>query len=142
VWNTCAPENRAEIAAANGGRKAGWFLMDDLLMDPGIQLGDFPVATCEEGLALLESWTASGEATADPAYELARLLLTAELNLGTGAETCPIVEEAVVGGHLVLSNIGFTGTGEYTAAFSDEIANAIPTLLELLDAYNKGELCR
>ena len=116
--------------------------MDDLLLDPGIQLGDFPVSTCEEGLALLASRTLSGKAAEDPAYELARLLLTAELNLGTGAETCPIAEEAVVGGHLVLSNIGFTGNGEYAAAFSDEIANAIPTLIQLLDAYNIGELCR
>ncbi|MDF1597979.1 MAG: hypothetical protein P1T08_18035 [Acidimicrobiia bacterium] len=34
LWNTCAPDNRSELAAANGGREAGWVLVDDLLADP------------------------------------------------------------------------------------------------------------
>jgi hypothetical protein len=142
LWNSCAEENRAGVAAANGGRAAGWILVDDLLADPGIQLGNYPVTTCEEGLALLQGRTAAGEETDDPIYGLAAELLTAELNLDVGAETCPIAEEAVLGGHLVLGNVGFDGTGAYTAATSDEIADAIPRLVELLQAYNRGELCR
>ena len=142
LWNTCAPENRADVAAANGGREAGWILLDDLIADPGIQLGDHPVTTCEEGLALLQGRTAAGEETGDPVYGLAAQLLTAELNLGTGAETCPIAEEAILGGHLVLADAGFDGSGEYAAATSGEVADAIPRLVELLVAYNSGELCR
>lgn len=142
LWNTCAPENRADVAAANGGRAAGWILLDDLIADPGIQLGDRPVTTCEEGLALLQGRTTAGEGTDDPIYGLVAALLSAELNLNTGAETCPIAEEAVLGGHLVLANVGFDGTGDHAAATSGEIADAIPRLLELLMAYNRGELCR
>jgi hypothetical protein len=142
LWNTCAPENRADVAAANGGREAGWILLDDLISDPGIQLGDHPVTTCEEGLALLQGRNAAGEDTSEPIYGLAAGLLAAELNLNAGAETCPIAEEAVLGGHLVLADAGFDGSGEYTAATSGEIADAIPRLVELLVAYNSGELCR
>jgi len=39
VWNTCAPNNRAAEAAANGGRAAGWVLVDDILADPGCRSG-------------------------------------------------------------------------------------------------------
>jgi hypothetical protein len=115
--------------------------MDDLLADPGIQLGDHPVITCEEGLALLQGRDI-GEESGVPIYGLAAALLAAELNLGAGAETCPIAEEAVLGGHLVLAKVGFDGTGEYAAVTSGEIADAIPRLLELLMAYNSGKLCR
>jgi hypothetical protein len=142
VWNSCAPENRADMAAANGGRATGWILVDDLLADPGIQLGDYPVTSCEEGLALLQGRTVAGEEVGDPVYGLAAGLLAAELNLGAGAETCPIAEEAVLGGHLVLAGVGFDGSGEYAAAASQEVADAIPRLVELLVAYNSGELCR
>lgn len=142
VWNTCAEENRAALAAENGGRAAGWFLMDDLLEDPGIQLGNYKVMTCKEGLSLLQGNTTAGEATDDPLYALASLLFAAELNLNVGAETCPIAEEAVVGGHLVLSEAGFIGQGEYAESITEEIATAIPRLVELLTGYNRGELCR
>jgi hypothetical protein len=141
LWNACAEENRADVARANGGRAAGWILMDDLLEDPGIQLGDHPVTTCQEGLALLRGRTTAGKETGDPIYGLAAALLAAELNLNAGAETCPIAEEAVLGGHLVLARVGFDGRGE-TAATSGEIADAVPRLVELLVAYNSGALCR
>ena len=140
LWNRCAEDNRAGAAAANGGREAGWYLLDDLIADPGIQLGDYPLTTCQAGLHLLQGQTALGKQTNDPIYALASALLTAELNLGVGAETCPIAEEAVVGGHLVLSNTGFNGQGAYE--LSSEIASAIPRLVELLEDYNRGELCR
>lgn len=142
LWNSCAPENRADVAAANGGRAAGWILLDDLIADPGIQLGNHPVTTCQEGLYLLQGRTAAGEETGEPIYALAAALLAAELNLNVGAETCPIAEEAVVGGHLVLSAAGFDGLGEYAGSTTTEMANAIPRLVELLQGYNRGQLCR
>lgn len=140
LWNACAPENRAEVAAANGGRAAGWVLMDDLLVKPGINLGDLPVENCEQGLALLQGLTLNGEEMDDPLYDLAAQLLAAELNLNLGAETCPIAEEAAVGGHMVLSSVNFTGTGTYFTTV--EVSAAVPRLLELLQGYNCGELCR
>lgn len=142
LWNTCAEGNRSEEAAAQGGRAAGFILMDDLIAKPGIQLGDYQVMTCEEGLSLLQRRTAAGKTTDDPAYSLASVLLAAELNLNVGGESCPIAEEAVLGGHLILSGISFNGSGEYAENLSAEFANAIPRLVELLDGYNRGELCR
>ncbi len=142
LWNTCAPENRADVAAVNGGREAGWILVDDLLEDPGIQLGNYLVPACPEALALLQGRTATGEETSDPIYGLAAALLAAELNMRAGSEICPIADEAALGGHLVLASANFAGTGEYASVLSDETASAIPRLVELLQGYNRGELCR
>jgi hypothetical protein len=139
-WNSCAQDNRATQAAAHGGRASGWILMDDLISNPGIQIGDFQVKTCEVGLAILSRQTIDDKDYNELVYELAKQLLTAELNLNTGAETCPISEEAVIGAHLVLSNAVFNGTGEYSV-LSEEIASAIPRLVELLKGYNAGDLC-
>jgi hypothetical protein len=76
LWNSCAEGNKADIARANGGRAAGWVILDDLLDDPGILLG-----------ALLRARDADGvERTGDVAYDLA-----AQLNLAVGAEFCPAI---------------------------------------------------
>ena len=141
VWNTCAPDNRAETAQANGGRAAGWFLMDDLISDPGIQLGDYPVITCEAGLSVLKGSNASGNEASTGILNLAAALLAAELNLNVGTESCPIAEEAVIGGHLVLAEVGFDGSDVKTG-IPDEVAIAVPRLLHLLNGYNAGQLCR
>ena len=78
LWNTCAPENRAAEAEANGGRAAGFTLIDDLLLDPGIGLGDYRIDSCEDALAILEA----GESAPSGSIErLAAQLLVAELNL-------------------------------------------------------------
>jgi len=141
LWNTCADENRADIAKANGGRDNGWFLMDDLIADPGIQLGDLPIDTCEQGLALLEGYSTDGEDFSGDAYRLAGQLLAAELNLNAGAESCPIAEEAVIGSHIILSSLGFNSTGTYDDAITSDLANSITPILDLLTGYNSGELC-
>lgn len=141
VWNTCAPDNRAAEAAANGGRAAGWLLVDDVLADPGIGLGDHLLASCEESVALLQGVNgADGEETSDPAFELAGQLLAAELNLTAGAETCPVADEAVVGAHLLLSTANFDGVPP--SPLDAEAGGAVPQLIDLLEVYNAGELCR
>lgn len=140
LWNSCAPENRAAEAAANGGRAAGWILVDDLLADPGLQLGDHRLSTCDEALALLLGQTATGQETGDPTYGLAAQLLAAELNLSTGAETCPIAEEVVFGAHLVLANTRFDGAR--TSLLNAEATGAVPQLTSLLTSYNLGTLCQ
>jgi hypothetical protein len=140
VWNSCTPDNRAAEAAANGGQAAGWVLVDDVLANPGIGLGDHLLTSCEESVALLQGRTAAGVETADPAHTLAGQLLAAELNLTVGAETCPAAEEALVGAHLVLSSAGFDGVS--TSPPDAETGGALLRLVELLTAYNSGELCR
>ncbi len=140
VWNTCAPSNRAAEAEANGGRPAGWVLVDDVLADPGIGLGDHVLRTCEESVALLEGRTGAGDETSEPVYRLAGELLAAELNLTVGAESCPVAEEAVVGAHLVLAAANFDGAS--SSPLDGEAGGALPRLLDLLGAYNSGGLCR
>ncbi len=140
VWNTCADDNRAAEAEANGGRAAGWVLVDDILAFPGVGLGDHVLTTCEESVALLGGRTGAGDDTEDPAFALAAQLLAAELNLNVGSETCPAAEEAVIGAHLVLATARFDGVS--ATPLDAEGGGALPTLLELLTAYNTGDLCR
>ena len=140
VWNACAPENRADEAEANGGRAAGWLLVDDVLADPGLQLGEHLLISCEEAVALLGGAMSSGAETGDPIYALAAQLLAAELNFSAGAETCPAAEEATVAAHIVLAAASFDGASN--SPLDNEAAGALPRIVELLTAYNSGVLCR
>lgn len=141
LWNTCAPDNRADVAEANGGRVAGWFLMDDLLADPGIQIGDLRIETCEQGLALLEGHNTDGEEISGDVYRLAGQLLAAELNLNAGAENCPIAEESFIGSHIFLESLNFNGRGAYEDQLTGDLNDSVDIFLELLTRYNTGELC-
>jgi hypothetical protein len=135
VWNTCAPENRADVAAANG-----YVLLDDILADPGIALGEHPVERCDEGVELLTGSSSDGATTVGAAYVLAGQLLAAELNLNVGAESCPVAEEAVVGAHLILSTAQFDGVS--ASPLQGEASGSLDDIVDLLTAYNTGELCR
>jgi hypothetical protein len=144
VWNACAPDNKAEVARANGGRAAGWFLLDDLLADPGIFLGELTVETCEQGIALLQGQDAAGqEQPDDAAYVLAAQLLAAQANLAVGAEYCPASDTAVQAGQALLLSLGFDGTGTYLGPEGDaEDREVAQFLIEQLANYNAGTLCR
>ena len=108
---------------------------------PGLQLGDHPLASCGAALAVQEGAAGVGEEASPSIASLAAQLLAAELDLNIGAETCPIAEEAVVGSHLVLSELGFQGDLQ-KINITSEVEGAIPRLLELLEGYNSGQLCR
>jgi hypothetical protein len=144
VWNSCAEDNKADVAAANGGREAGWIILDDLLQDPGILLGEQAVETCPQGISLLRAEDFQGEDRAgDPVYKLAAQLLTAQLNLAAGTEYCPAVEEAVQAGQLLLLSLQFEGTGDYLGLQeSSQNQEVVLFLIEQLSAYNVGSLCQ
>ena len=143
VWNSCAPNNRSEEAAANGGRQAGWILMDDLLTNPGVSVGDFVIESCEEGLNMLEALeTSSAPRSSEWVYLLAAHVLSAELNLNVGAETCPAAEEAVIAGHFALSSAQFVGSGDYVITATPDIVDSAEAITRLLEAYGRGVLCR
>ena len=143
LWNSCAPDNRAETAAANGGREEGWIIMDDLLSDPGILLGELPVVDCPRGMQLLKTQDLEGGDRGDnAAYALARQLLAAQLNLAAGTEYCPAAEGAVQSAQLLLIAVGFDGLGVYANGLSSELAAAIPPITDLLRDFNSGGLCR
>jgi len=99
IWNSCAEDNKAEVASANGGWEAGWIILDDLLQDPGILIGELRVETCEQGVYLLHGMDIAGqEKEDDDSYTLASQLLVAQLNLAVGTEYCPAIEEAIQAG--------------------------------------------
>ena len=138
VWNSCAPDNRAEMARANGGRAAGWVLVDDILADPGINLGGLKIKTCAQAVELLQSNSVSGVTHADdPVFNLASQLLTAYMNLESGAESCLGVVDGVLGAHALLAKLSFDGehSGMDTQGEADLYILA-------LQQYNTGQLCR
>jgi hypothetical protein len=121
-WSTCGEGSRAEMAAANGGRAAGWILLDDLLADPGIALGDYSVPSCEEGVAILEP------PAGDPV-------------LNAGSETCPAAEELMIAGNTLLSLLEYDGSAIDPDSLEAEIAQTVSRVTALLAIYNSGVLC-
>jgi hypothetical protein len=144
LWNSCAEGNKAGLAAANGGREAGWIILDDLLADPGILLGESPVQTCQQGIRLLQVLDLDGgDRAGDVAFELAARLLAAQLNLAAGAEYCPAVDQAVQAGQLLILSLGFDGSGQTPGLDqASEDRDLALFLVEQLSQYNAGSLCR
>ena len=144
LWNSCAPGNKAETAAANGGREAGWVILDDLLAAPGVLLGELTIDSCELAINLLQAQDSTGlDHSADVAYSLAAQLLAAQLNLAAGAEYCPAVDQAVRAGQLLLIKQGFNATGGYFSVVENsQDRQAADFLVEQLIEYKTGNLCR
>lgn len=144
VWSTCGRNSQAKTAAANGGRAAGWILLDDLLLDPGIQAGNLTIETCQQAVNLLLLRNLAGEdRTTDAAFQLASQLVTAQLNLAAGAAICPAVEGLVIAAQAVLAGAGFdsrSSIGGLGAGSSQR--QAADKLTGQLQTYNAGGLCR
>ena len=130
-WSSCGEDSRAAEAEANGGAAAGWHLVDDLL-EPPVDLAGFVISGCHEAVAVLEPDVGA-------AFDrLAALTFAAELNLRAGAESCEAVTQSIAAAKLALSGLGYTGPGTVT----EEPGLASLQLIDLLTAYNSGELCR
>lgn len=144
LWNTCMPDNNAETASANGGREAGWYVLDDFLLDPGIKLGGLVVETCLQAVQLLQMQDSIGVEHKDLTdFRLASALLAAELNLSSKAASCPAVVDAVLGSMRFLNDIGFDGQQTDLMANADEKQSADAILfITALEQYNQGDLCR
>lgn len=144
LWNSCAEGNQSATAKANGGREAGWILLDDLLEDPGMLVGNLTLKTCEQAVQVL---TAKDDQNTDHAndsvYLLAQQLAAAQLNLAVGSAYCPASDKAVQTAQFLLLGLEFTGSGSYlppprTSPHLEEINQ----LIDQLGAYNNGSLCR
>lgn len=144
LWNTCMPGNNSETAKVNGGKDAGWYLLDDFLVDPGIKLGGLSVETCLQATQLLQMQDSSGIDHKDLTdFHLASALLAAELNLSAKAASCPAVVDAVLGSMRILNEIGFDGQQTDLLADADEKQAADAILFTTaLEQYNQGVLCR
>jgi len=144
IWNTCAEANQSETARANGGWEAGWIIMDDLLIDPGVLIGTLQIETCQQGVSLLQVKNLQGtEMKNDAAYALAAQLLAAQLNLATNSEYCPASDQAVSAAQLLLLALNFDGTKGYLGPpLANPDVSTAKTLAEQLVNYNNGTLCR
>lgn len=143
IWNTCAKGNQSEAARNNGGREAGWVLMDDLFTDPGILIGALVMESCEQGVNILQARDLQGnEMKNDAAYSLAAQLLVAQLNLAVGSTYCPASDQAVNEAQSLLLELNFDGTGAY---LGPPLANLqiekAQSLARQLANYNAGALC-
>jgi hypothetical protein len=138
-WNTCTGGNQADTAAKNGGVAEYWFLLDDLIPTT---VGGLEIATCEDGVLILDHRDLNGKKKAsDAAYNLARNLLAAKLNLAAGAETCGAVQAAVPEADALLSAIGWDGIGPPGLRSKDQEYQQANDLATDLDLYNNGDLC-
>lgn len=146
--NTCTGGNQPQTAAKNGGPDEGWYLLDDILNESGTTWGGFTIATCEQGVSILDQRDAdSGKKKAsDGAYTLAMHLMAAQLNFAAGAETCQEAQDAALAGEQLLISLdfdGFDGTGSYLRPKGKDKALYYEALdlAATLDAYNNGLLC-
>jgi hypothetical protein len=141
-WNTCTGGNQAETAAKNGGPDEGWFILDDVLNDPGISWGGFTIGICEDGVSILDQrdLRTDKKKASDAAFTLAMHLLAAQLNFAAGAETCQTALDVALEAENLLVNLGFDGTGNYLRPNEPEYGRAIDLASEL-DEYNNGYLC-
>jgi hypothetical protein len=144
LWNACADGNQAETAKANGGKQAGWIIMDDLLAEAGVLVGTLQIETCKQGVSLLQGRNLQGaEMKNDAAYTLAAQLLAAQLNLATGSEYCPASDQAVSQAQLLLLGLNFDGMGGYLGPpLAGSNIDKAKMLTEQLADYNSGVLCR
>jgi hypothetical protein len=141
-WNSCTGGNQPQTAANNGGPDEGWYILDDILNDPGIIWGELQILTCEDGVSILDQrdLETGQKRSSDAAYTLAMHLMAAQLNFAAGAETCQEAMDAAAAGEALLVSIGFDGTGKYLRPKDAEYRDALD-LAWTLDEYNNGLLC-
>jgi hypothetical protein len=136
TWSSCSVDNRAETAAANGGREAGWLIVDDLLSHPGIVLGDHAVTACDEAVDILDA------SRTDPTSAMARQLLTAALNRAAGSEACESADDTIAVAGQLLASLDYRGPDGAPTQLEQDMVASIERVGELLASYNSGELCR
>lgn len=143
-WSSCGDPNLVHMAAANGGRAAGWVLMDDTLIDPGILVGEIEITSCVQGVNLLQQRNFDGiELPNNGAFGLAAQILAAQINLAAGAESCIAVESAIKSGQLLLISLGFDGIKDFSGTpIVEKDTELITFLSNELALYNAGTLCR
>jgi len=164
-WSTCSGGGQAANAAAQGGKDAGYWLIDDVLNSPGITIGSFTIPAsdvelsktiknktvtktgCQIAVDLLDksNWFTDRKAANDAAYGLAAQLVAAKANITAGAKNCPALNDAVLAADALLSSINFDGTGDYLGPKvkgSDLVLRTQALeLANTLDLYNNGLLC-
>ena len=138
-WSTCGEDSRADQAAANGGRANGFVLIDDLLEEPGLSIGEYRVATCDRAVDLL--LVAEDPSSSDQVTLLAADVLLTELNLSVGSKGCDAVEGAVSAGHMLLASIGYDAGTSSPSELSVSEEESVRRIIEMLGRYKANDLC-
>ena len=160
-WTLLGKGHQAATAAANGGWANGFWLLEDVLnqaVGGGVRWDDilsdsFPsfwivpeqaVEILQMRVVSLNGRVGDGKVLAsDPARQLARNLLAAQLNLGAGACSTPAVLSAVVAAETLLDKYDVDGksTTAYPIGKKGSDAALARTLSGYLDGYNNGLVC-
>ena len=160
-WSSLAKGRQAQTAANNGGWENGFWLTENVL-DPlvggGIRWDDilsdsFPsfwIGT-HQALEILDMRVVTinpsvgdgKKLASDPARQLARNLLAAQLNLGAGACSNSVILDAVLQAEQLLDK--YDVDGKSTTAYPINKRGADATLARnlssYLDRYNNGMIC-
>jgi hypothetical protein len=141
-WSSCTGGKQKHVldqkllAAANAGSP---FTLGLLVLDPNV-LGT--ATACKDAVRILSKSTiGSGTKKAsDPLFNMAAQLLAADLNVFSGAGTCPAATSAINQAHALLSKYHFDGNG-YSPKLTKADANLANQLANTLDKYNNNLLC-
>ncbi|MDT8434896.1 MAG: hypothetical protein RQ731_09110, partial [Anaerosomatales bacterium] len=181
-WSSVTNGGQMQTAFDNGGYAEGFWTLDDLLNNPGFDIGlmmlngvwddddylfENPAINLNTGDQwandAVEAWrilsnhdvveqagkkgaTSLVSMSNDTAYNLARNLLAAKLNLAAGAETGPEIGAYVAEAQEILVALEFNGTGSYLGPRDKKSADyktygaRASELAGLLDYYNNGNM--
>ena len=140
-WNRCTGGGQAINADRNGGWRAGYWLLDDVLNSPGVTLGTFTVTTCSTGVNILDQRDIKSlkKNASDPIYTLAMHLMAFKLNQAAGAYGCPYAINAAQKADGLLVKVGYKATGTYKSLAKADQAYVL-ILAKILDDYNNNRL--
>jgi SprB repeat len=140
-WNRCTGGGQAANAARQGGWQNGYWLLEDVLANPGVKIGNVTVLTCADGVKILDQrdLKTNKKMASDAAYTLAMHLMAFKLNQAAGAYSCAAATDAAMKADALLISINYTGYGSYLKSSNPLYAKALK-LAALLDDYNNNTL--
>jgi hypothetical protein len=140
-WNRCTGGGQAANAARQGGWQNGYWLLEDVLANPGVTIGNLTVLTCADGVKILDQrdLKSNKKMASDAAYTLAMHLMAFKLNQAAGAYSCAAATDAAMKADALLISINYTGYGSYLKSSNPLYAKALK-MAKLLDNYNNNQL--
>ncbi|WP_165963523.1 T9SS type A sorting domain-containing protein [Hymenobacter radiodurans] len=146
-WSTCTGGKQVQTALKNGGKAAGFYILDDhlphtLWSNPGsTKCTGFTLTDCAAAVKILSTQDATGKQKAsDAAYNLAKHLMSYQLNIKSGTAPCASAADAAIKAEALLAKYCFNGTKDYLKAASADRTTAL-SYAKILDAYNNNLAC-
>jgi hypothetical protein len=144
-WNSCTGGNQVRVAAQNGGSANGYWLLDDVLGQGSITIGNLTLTAndCVRAVRVLDKSdvVTNRKRSTEPLFNLATHLFAATLNFGANATSCSGATSAATAAQTLLAKYGWNGTGSRASLTSSDSSLA-NSLANTLDSYNNGNLCQ